>query len=267
MSKHKHILYATTVDEVRPLVAAYFRKSRPLQSIREELDRRGLTGWLFGGVIRTLVTEGATFGSPRDLDVIVTGDYKAFEDFRHECTLRGKAPYGWVVKPEDIDRTARRRKASIRYGLTDDGEDATLRAEVHGMDSDVWHINDQWSLPVDGRTPENVPRSGFLTTEAIVATFGAGADEITVHDAGFMAGARGSYIDKMPNFRADEAEYKDMYAVKAAVQAGRLDWDLTPALADYCRERLSDMSVKQVKQILTDRYGHDRDMNHVLKFA
>jgi hypothetical protein len=195
----------------------------------------GLTGYLFGGVIRDIVMKGPMEADPKDLDTIVDGPNDNWKKMGY--TLLSTA--GLKVKKSS--------KYETQY--------SAISGEIAGQHIDIWPIQNQWSLPEKHRQIDNVTKSIFLTTEAILATFGNDAHEIVVIESGFFDNMNRGTIDGVDWQRSNQ-----MYAIKALLQHLQLGLEMTPRLDREVGYVLRTMNVDNVKREVNKRLGNRPDV-------
>lgn len=216
-------------------LAEYVRRSPQLLALKAELEKRNLKGFVFGGLVRDLVTGR---GNPRDVDVIVTGDLVDYDGLI--CHLR-KA-YEVVKQPDwrdsDADTDPERS-----------GSDGNTTVLADGLLIDVWHIGTQRGEP---RVIERVPSTTFLYLESIVALLHDDPAKVEVHDDGFLDAVRDGVVEARLCWQNDIVPRK--YLAKSLALAKRLSFRVGPDLKLWLENQLRQVSVQDFVDAQVKRY-------------
>lgn len=214
-------------------LAHYVQRSPMLLMLKAELDRRDLKGYVFGGLIRDLVTGR---GNPRDVDVVVTGDMEGY------CRL--------------IENLRQNHEVVKQEGWRDDvdpdrsGSEENTTVLVDGTLLDIWHIGTQRGMP---RVIERVPSTTFLYLESIVALVDADPAKVEVHDDGFLDAIRDGVVEVRKCWENDVVARK--YVAKSLALAKKLNFRLGPDCKLWLERQLKQVTVQEFVEAQRQRYG------------
>lgn len=187
------------------------------------VEAAGFSGFLFGGLLRDLMT-ASPLAQPRDIDIVI------------DCLRREEI--------EDLVRDFATR--TNRFG----GIRVMSRIPI-----DLWCLRDTWAFTRGfwPRAPENLPKTTFLNVEAVVASInpGDGRSGRRIYSAGFFEAIDSQTL----RLNCPDNPYPALCIVRTIVMARRLDFWLEPPLAEYLVREASGVSGEDLEQAQRSHYS------------
>lgn len=222
------------LSESESVLAGVPRRARVIRSqlgeLVRSLDRGGCTAFLFGGVLRDLLTMPS--GLPRDIDIVAN------------CASNdGLAS---ILASSPIRRT--------RFGgLRIQGE----------IPFDVWAMPETWAFKQGLFVPsmENLPRTTFLNVEAIAAEVDPPPGrKRKIFSSGFFE----ALSSEMVEVNCEINPFPALCVVRSFITIGQLNFSVGPKLACFLAENTTRFSVDELEDIQLSHYGRVRRSGRAL---
>ena len=209
-------------------VDSLLRGKRPYSGavlrLRRSLREHGCRAFLFGGILRHLVS-GKAHRMPRDIDIVI--------DVPPNGAIEG-ALAGFVSQRN-------------RFG--------GVRLSIDGVGFDLWSLPSTWAFAEGLATPQSfdaLPRTTFFNVQAIAVELGPDpAHSREVHNAGFFE----ALSTRLLETNLEDNPYPKSCVVRALAMAQSEDMRLGPKLQDYIARHGPAVSNAELVSLQRDHFG------------
>lgn len=215
--------------KLRKQLQGFLHDRGPHHAILSALWDSGKTDWglfLFGGLLRDVFVLGLK-QRPRDIDVVVANGSSE--------ELAG------ALQPYIRKRT--------RFG--------GFQLELSRWHFDVWPLQATWAFVHDKRlapSPQNLPKTTFLNVEAVAVSLGENGEIGDIFESGFFDAVHKRTLDI--NF--EQNPYPALAAVRALATAARLQYSVSPRLANYIVTTERSLGTEALVSAQDSHYGFVR---------
>lgn len=227
MDKRQKAIHRSRLqDRLVRFLESDLRWAKALTRVSNDLKKRRIRAFLFGGFLRELMLSRSRIALPRDIDIVVDGvDVDELEE------IFGMPP-----------------SRTTRFG--------GLSFKVDCLSVDVWRLCDTWAFKERLVGPicfERLPATTFLNIEAVVAelTFESGSRP-DIYEAGFFSAIAERTLDV--NLR--ENPFPDACVARALGLGAKLGYSLGGELTRYIMDHIPHTNGQVIEERQALHYGY-----------